>query len=230
MNNVLVIGDLHEPATHSKYLRFCKDLHKKYKCNKTVLIGDIVDWHAVSFWPKEPNCPGPIDEYKLAKARVKLWYKAFPKAVVCLGNHDERPERLAKSVNIPSLCLKGYNTLWETPGWKWEYEHIIDNVLYFHGTGFGGIHPAWQAINGKLMSVCMGHCHARAGIKWMATPTERIFGMDVGTGIDADAWQFVYGKHLKHRPILSAGVVTKGIPHHKIMPMAKGEKYYKNKK
>ncbi|GAF71543.1 unnamed protein product, partial [marine sediment metagenome] len=100
-----------------------------------------------------------------------------------------------------------------------------DNVCYFHGTGFSGIHPAWNALNGKLMSVVMGHCHSRAGIKWLATPTQRIFGMDVGTGIDSKAWQFVYGKHLKFRPILSCGVVINGMPYLEVMPCAKGEKY-----
>lgn len=229
MARVLIAGDMHEPATHPGYLQFCKDLYKKWNCNKVVMIGDIIDWHAISFWPKEPNCPGPIDEYKLAKERVNLWHKAFPRALVCIGNHDERPERLAKSVNIPALFLKDYNALWETKGWTWDHQYIIDNVLYFHGTGYGGIHPAWTAINGKLMSVVLGHCHARSGIKWLATPTQRIFGMDVGSGIDVAAYQFVYGKHLKYRPILSAGVVINGQPYHEIMPISAGEKYDKRK-
>lgn len=225
MYNVLVIGDLHEPATHSKYLKFCKDMYRKYKCNKVVFIGDIVDWHAVSFHPKEPACPGPLDEYELTKQKVQLWYKTFPKALVCIGNHDERPERLAKSVSIPTACLVDYNSLWETPGWNWAYQHIIDEVCYFHGEGYSGIHPAWQALNGKLMSAVMGHCHSRAGLKWLCTPTKRLFGMDVGSGIDAKAWQFVYGKYLKMRPILSIGVVLRGTPIHIIMPCAKRERY-----
>lgn len=225
MSRILCVGDLHLPAAHPKYLKFCKDLYKYYKCNKVVFIGDIVDWHAVSFHPKEPACPGPVDEYTQTRKAVQRWYRAFPNAKVCIGNHDERPERAAKSVSIPTICLTNFKTLWGTKGWNWDYEHIIDNVCYFHGEGFSGIHPAWQALNGKLMSVVMGHCHSRAGLKWLCTPTQRIFGMDVGTGIDAKAWQFVYGKHLKYRPILSAGVVLNGTPQHIIMPCAKGEKY-----
>lgn len=224
-SRVLVVGDLHELATHPMYLKFTKDIQRKYGTRRTVLIGDVVDWHAVSFYPKEPNCPGPMDEYEQTKFKVQRWYKAYPNALVCIGNHDERPDRLSKSVSIPEVCLKSYNDLWGTPNWTWEFEHVIDNVCYFHGTGFGGIHPAWNALNGKLMSVVMGHCHSRAGIKWLATPTQRIFGMDVGTGIDSKAWQFVYGKHLKFRPILSCGVVINGTPYLEIMPCAKGEKY-----
>ena len=224
-SRVLVIGDLHELATHPMYLKFTKDTQRKYGTRRTVLIGDVVDWHAVSFHPKDPHCPGPMDEYEQTKAKVQRWYKTYPNALVCIGNHDERPDRLSKSVRIPTVCLKSYNALWGTPKWTWEYEHIIDNVCYFHGTGFSGIHPAWNALNGKLMSVVMGHCHSRAGIKWLATPTQRIFGMDVGTGIDSKAWQFVYGKHLKFRPILSCGVVINGMPYLEVMPCAKGEKY-----
>lgn len=222
---ILCVGDLHEPATHPRYLKFCKDLYKLYKCNAVVFIGDIVDWHAVSFHPKEPACPGPVDEYTQTRRQVQKWYRAFPNARVCIGNHDERPERLAKSVSIPTACLVSFKALWGTKKWNWDYEHIIDNVCYFHGEGFSGIHPAWHALNGKLMSVVMGHCHSRSGVKWLCTPTQRIFGMDVGTGIDSKAWQFVYGKHLKYRPILSAGVVLNGTPTHIIMPCAKGEKY-----
>ncbi len=191
-------------------------------------MGDIVDWHAVSFWPKEPDCPGSADEFMLAKRFVTQWHKAFPDAKVCIGNHDERPERLAKSVGIPSLCLKTYDELWETPGWDWDYEHVIDKVLYFHGTGAGGVHPAWNQISVKG-SVVMGHCHARAGVKWLATPTERKFGMDVGCGINIKAFQFVYGKHLKFRPILGCGVVIDGVPHWEPMPCGPTEAFHKSK-
>jgi len=222
---VLVIGDLHEPVSHPAYLQFCKDLYKKWKCNRVVFIGDIVDWHAISSWVKEPNCPGPKDEYKLAKPKVQKWYKTFPKAKVCIGNHDERPERLAKSVSIPANFLKNYNVLWGTDGWQWDYEFIIDGVYYFHGTGQGGIHPAWNVASKMLMSVVMGHCHSKAGVKWRVNPYQRIFSMDVGCGIDVKAWQFVYGKHCKDRPVLSAGIVINGIPYHEIMPISKKEKY-----
>jgi predicted phosphodiesterase len=227
--NVLAIGDLHNNATHPKYLKFCKDVQKKYKCNKVVFMGDVVDWHTVSFHQKEPNCPGAMDEYELTKKAVQKWHEAFPKALVCIGNHDARPERLSKSVGIPPVCLKDYNILWGTKGWIWDWDFVIDNVYYYHGDGMGGIHPAWQAITGKLMSVVIGHCHARAGIKWLATPTQRIFGMDVGCGIDVKAWQFFYGKNAKYRPILGCGVILNGIPQHIIMPINKNEKYCKEK-
>lgn len=224
---VLVIGDIHEPVSHPAYLQFCKDLKKKYRCNQVVFIGDLADWHAISHWVKEPNCPGPKDEYELAKEKIQQWYKAFPKALVCIGNHDERPERLAKSVAIPSEFLKSYNNLWGTKTWTWAYDFILEGVYYMHGTGFKGVHPAWTAMSKTLMPTVMGHCHKNAGISWKATPSKRIFALDVGCGIDVKAWQFVYGRHYQDRPILGAGVVLDGIPYHEIMPIGDGEKYAK---
>jgi predicted phosphodiesterase len=229
MSRILVIGDLHEPVAHPGYIHFCRDLYRKFKCNQVIFIGDVVDWHAISFHTKEPECPGPLDEYKEAKARVRRWYRAFPKSHVCIGNHDCRPERLAKTAAIPACFLKDYNTLWETPGWTWDYDFLIDEVFYTHGIGTAGIHPAWNKSGKMLMSVVMGHCHARSGVKWRVNPLRRIFAMDIGCGIDNDAYQFVYGRACDDKPILSAGVVLDGEPIHCMMPMAKGEKYHKSR-
>ena len=54
MSKVLVIGDPHEPVSHPGYRRFCKDLRGKYRTNKTVIIGDICDHHAISFHAANP--------------------------------------------------------------------------------------------------------------------------------------------------------------------------------
>lgn len=225
MKRVLVIGDLHLPAVRKYYLEFCKDIKKKWRCNEVVFIGDVVDWHAISNWEKEPNCPGAKDEYQLAKQFVSKWYKAFPKAKICIGNHDERPVRLAKSVNIPDFMLKPYGELWNTKNWEWDFSFNIDKVHYRHGTGCSGINPAWNLMNKIKSSVVIGHCHSRGGLKWSVNPFRRFFAMDVGCGISEKAWQFAYGRDLVERPICSCGVVVNGIPYHEIMPISEGEKY-----
>lgn len=226
---VLAIGDVHAPVAHPGYLDFCRDLYYEWDCDTVVLMGDVVDHHAISFHAKNPNCPGPIDEFELSRLHMQIWQKAFPNALVCIGNHDERVIRLAESVNIPSKYLRDFADVWDTPGWNWKHEHIIDNVYYFHGTGQGGIHPAWNVAGKMLMSVVMGHCHSKSGVKWRANPLRRIFSVDTGCGIDIDAYQFAYGKHIKDRPILSAAVILDGIPYHEVMPCGRKEKYHKSK-
>ena len=231
---ILCVGDIHEPCSHPGYLDFCRDLRDKYHCDTVMFIGDIVDFHAISFHAHQPEAPGPLDEYELAHEKVQRWYRAFPKARVCVGNHDERVIRLAESVNIPSKFLRDYREVWGTPGWTWDYEHILDGTYFFHGTGNGGMHPAFNAMKKMLMSVVMGHIHTASGIKWAANPERRIFGMDTGCGIDDKAYAFAYGRHMRQRSILSAGVVLDGIPFHEVMACGAGEKYnrhrYENKK
>lgn len=201
------------------------DINKKYRCNQVMFIGDVVDHHAISFHAKHPECPGPNDEYLLALKQIGKWHKAFPRAKVCIGNHDDRILRLSESVNIPAKFLRNYSEIWKTPKWEWSYDFMIDNVYYTHGTGMSGIHPAYNAACKQLCSVVIGHCHARAGVKWRSSPQRRVFGMDTGCGIDVKAWQFAYGKNMPDRPVLGVGVVMDGIPYHEVMPMGKGEKY-----
>lgn len=226
---VLAVGDIHAPATHPGYPQFCKDLYVKWDCDTVVFIGDVIDFQAISFHANNPNCPGADDEYVLARQQIQAWKRTFPVANVCIGNHDERVLRLAESVNIPARFIRDYSETWGTPGWNWKHEHILDGVYYFHGTGQGGVHPAWCASGKLLMPVVMGHCHSRSGVKWRANPMRRIFSVDVGSGIDVDAYQFAYGKHQKERPILSAAVILDGVPYHEIMPCGRKERYHKSR-
>lgn len=226
---VLAIGDPHAPVTHPAYMPFCRDLRDRYRCNSILFIGDMIDHHAISFHARHPDAPGPKDEYELASTAIKQWAKTFPKANVCIGNHDERVIRVAAEAGIPARYIRDYAETWGTPGWKWDYEFLLDDVHYRHGTGNGGIHPAFNAATKMGMSVVMGHIHSAGGVKWRANPVRRWFGLDTGCGIDDRAYAFAYGKHQITRSILSAAVVEDGIPQHFIMPCGPGEKYHKSK-
>lgn len=225
----LVVGDIHEPVSHPGYVAFCSSLYDRHKCDSVVFIGDVVDWQAVSFHVHHPEAPGPKDEYELAFEGVQRWQKVFPTARVCIGNHDERLIRVAESANIPAKFLRNFKDIWETPGWDWGMEHTSDDVYYTHGTGMGGIHPAFNTMAKMGMSVVMGHIHSAAGVKWRANPFKRFFGMDTGCGIDDKAVAFAYNRHNAMRSILSAGVVLDGVPVHEIMPIGSGEKYHRSR-
>jgi predicted phosphodiesterase len=227
---ILVIGDLHEPCSHPRYLDFCRDLRDRHRCDQVLLIGDVVDMQAISFHAARPDLPGPKDEFDLASLGVKKWYRAFPDARVCVGNHDRRVVRLAESVNIPARFIRDYADLWATPKWDWQEEHILDDVHYSHGEGCGGLHPAYNQAQKMLMSAVIGHVHTAGGVAWLANPMRRIFGMDTGCGIDERSLAFAYGKHFKRRAIIGAGVVLDGTPYHEIMAMGPGEKYNRSKR
>ncbi len=229
MPRVLVIGDIHAPVSHPGYLSFCQALQAKHRCDQVVFIGDVVDWHGISFHASHPDAPGPKDEYELAAECITQWRKAFPTAKVCIGNHDERVVRVAEDAGIPSRFIRNYKETWETPDWDWAYDHVVDDVYYFHGTGCGGVHPAYNAMQKMLMSTVMGHIHSASGLKWRANPNRRIFGMDTGCGVDDRAVAFAYGRHQKIRSILSAGVVLDGIPVPEIMAAGPGERFHRSK-
>lgn len=226
MSNVLAFGCPHEPVSRPHAIRFCLDLQEEWSCDKIVIAGDVADHSAISFHANHPDCPGPKDEFELTHQAIQKWYKAFPNAKVCIGNHDARIIRLAESVNIPSRFIRSFSSIFDTPKWTWDYEFIIDDVYYFHGTGNGGMHPAYNVAKKMLMSVVMSHIHTAAGIKWLASPRKRTFGMDLGCLIDDSAMQFAYGRHMRQRSIIGAGVVLGGKrPYHEIMPIGPGEEY-----
>lgn len=230
MAKVLVFGDLHCPSHHVNALRFVMDLRDKYKCDKILCLGDILDWSSITFHAKNPNLPGPKDEYELIKKSLFPWKKAFPKMLVCIGNHDARPRRIAENAGIPGDFLKSEQEMWDTSGWIWADRHIVDEICFMHGTGCSGVHPAWNAMSKTHQSTVLGHSHSCSGIKWLANDNCRHFAMDTGCLIDNESYAFVYGAHLIKKPILSAAVVIDGTPIHHIMECGPGEKYHARRK
>ncbi len=230
MSRIGIVGDLHEPFTHPMYSRFIQDTFALWGVTKVHFIGDIVDCHALGFWEHDPNGMSAEDERVKASVGVAKWYKLFPEASVSIGNHDERHFRVARKAGIPDSYLKGYPIVWGTPKWQWEMSNIYDGVLYEHGTDISGKDGAFNTAMQKRMSCVIGHIHAHAGIKYHCSPTSRIFGMQVGVGVDIDAYAFAYGKNSPNRPVLSAGVIIDG-QYGYIEPMlcGPGEKYHRSR-
>ena len=219
MTKVLVIGDLHLPAEREDYLEFCRGLRKKYKTTETVFIGDVLDHHAISFHQKHPDADSAVAEYHRSMERMKAWKKAFPSAMVCIGNHDERIHRLSSSAGIPGMYLKDYKDIFGTPNWEWEYEHIIDDVAYIHGTGASsGNTPAFNAAKARAQNTVSGHVHSAASVCWMQGPGgNKLFGFNVPCGVDTEHILMHYGKNFLKKPVNGAGVVIDGHPYMEIM-------------
>ncbi|NIM35157.1 MAG: hypothetical protein GTO44_06965, partial [Hydrotalea flava] len=62
--------------------------------------------------------------------------------------------------------------------------------------------------------------------KWLVNPYSRLFGLDVGCGIDDKMMAFAYGRHTKIRSVISAAVIIDGHPYLELMPISRGEKYH----
>lgn len=223
-SRVLVIGDMHEPFSNRKYLEFVREVYNEFGCDQVVFIGDVVDNHAVSYHDHNPDGMSPGSELQQAKSKLQKWVSAFPKALVCIGNHDELLYRKAVTHGLPSEAFKGFNGIYGTPEtWQWRLSWDIDNVLYQHGTGNSGENAHKSRALKNRQSTVIGHVHSHAGVAYMASEKDLIFGMNVGCGIDIKSYAMVYGRNFVCRPTLGCGVVLEG-KHAFFIPMDLGTK------
>ena len=202
---VLVIGDLHEPFCLDGYFEFCKDIYNKYKCTDVVFIGDIVDNHFSSYHETIPDSIGGGDELEFAISKLKKWHTYFPNATVIIGNHDRLIMRKAQTGGISSKWIRDYKDVLEVPTWNFVDRHVIDNVQYLHGEGG----TAKVKCKSDMMSTVQGHLHTQAYTEWFVGANFKIFGMQIGCGIEWKHIAFSYSKYGK-KPAIGCGVVING--------------------
>lgn len=205
-DNVLVIGDLHEPFCLEGYLHFCREVQERDNCGTVVFIGDVIDNHYSSYHESESETMGPNHEFEVAKRKLQRWYKVFPEAYVTIGNHDRIVHRKAKSAGLADQWVVDYSTALETPGWKFVHEVELNGVCYIHGEGG----TARTRMKKHMQSSVQGHLHSQFYIEYVVGAKIREFGMQVGCGIDKDAFAFAYGKTGPKPVIGCATVVDKG--------------------
>ena len=201
-NNVLVIGDIHCPFDLDGYLDFCKEKYNEYNCNEVVFIGDVIDNHYSSYHETDADGMGGADELELAINRLSRWHEAFPKATVVIGNHDRMIMRKAQTSAIPSKWIKSYKEVLGVPKWNFVVSYIKDGVQYLHGEGG----TARTKCRADMMNTVQGHLHTQAYCEHYVGKKFRVFGMQVGCGIDFDKYAFAYAKAGK-KPAIGCSVV-----------------------
>ena len=203
--NVLVVGDLHEPFCLDEYLDWCKQQYIYWGCTDVVYIGDIIDNHYSSYHETDADGLGGADELELSIKRISRWYKAFPEATVIIGNHDRMIMRKAQTSAIPSKWIKSYKEVLEVPNWEFVDRLEIDGVQYIHGEGG----TARTKCRADMQNTVQGHLHTNCYIDHYCGQNFRIFGMQVGCGIDHDSYAMAYAKRGK-KPAIACGVVLNG--------------------
>ena len=205
---VLVIGDLHCPAVHPEYLNFNIQLKEKFNVTDVVFIGDIVDNHSTSYHEHNPNLPSPIDELKKAKEELAKWYKAFPNAVVTIGNHDLLYKRKITSGGLPIDIMKPFEQILGVDKWKVVNDYVIGNTYFTHGTGLSQRTIKEKALRLQKSVVC-GHLHSKCYIDHIS---QNLFVSHIGCGIDFKALNYEYAKGGVNEPILSSLIIMNGLP------------------
>jgi len=213
MSNVLCIGDCHCPAMIDGYPDFVYSLYEKYKCNKVVMIGDLVDCYAMSMHQKRIETIDIEEEFAKAQKQVKELTSRFPGRNVTwlLGNHDSLPQRHMEAAGVPLSLLKNPGKIWNTGRWvikpRWE-DHVIDSVIYRHGDkGKGGQFPALTNALSEFRSVVQGHFHQVGGVMVKSNSVSTLFGLQTGCGCDSSAPELQYANKFANKPVLGAAVV-----------------------
>ena len=205
-NNILVIGDLHEPFCLDSYLCFCIEQYHKFNCNEVVFIGDIIDNHYSSYHETNADGMGGAEELEVAIRRISRWYDAFPKAKVIIGNHDRIIMRKAQTSAIPSKWIKSYKEVLEVPGWDFVERYVKDDVQFLHGEGG----TARTKCRADMMNTIQGHLHTQVYCESYVGQNFRVFGMQVGCGINHESYAMAYAKYGKKPAIGCAVVLNNG--------------------
>ena len=216
---ILIIGDTHlgKDTGHCDYLAFCKAISKQYSTDTTLHIGDVADWHSISYHENEFWQVSPDMERDEIVQRTAPWADAFPEMHITLGNHDLIPERKLKTFGLPKAMLgEDYNYLVGGPkGWKWgnKFEFKLKcGITCIMAHAFSG---SWTAF-GKMADTCaliQGHHHTMAGVAWSYSPHGKTFAMATGCGINPKHPVFNYSKRGRGQivePLLGCGVILNG--------------------
>lgn len=201
-NRILVIGDLHEPFCLDGYLEFCVEQSEKFNTNRTIFIGDVIDNHFSSYHETSADGMGGGQELDLSINKIAKWRDAFPKADVIIGNHDRLIMRKAQTSAIPSKWIKSYQDVLEVPEWNFVERLVIDDVQYIHGEGG----TARTKCKADLMSTVQGHLHTQAYTEYVVGQNFKIYGSQVGCGINHKAYAMAYAKYGK-KPAIGCMVV-----------------------
>jgi hypothetical protein len=169
-----------------------------------VFIGDVIDNHYSSYHETSADGMGGADELEYAIKRIARWYKAFPIATVIIGNHDRMVMRKAQTSAIPSKWIKSYKEVLEVPGWNFVERYVKDGVQFLHGEG-GTSRSKCRA---DMMNTVQGHLHTQAYCEHYVGQNFRVFGMQVGCGINHESYAMAYAKHGK-KPAIGCAVVLK---------------------
>lgn len=215
---ILFLSDMHIPYHHPDSIKFLKALKVKYKPHLVVSVGDLGDFHNISFHKSDPRLPNANDELIALQRYSRELEKLFPKMIITQGNHDALPARRLFAEGLPDSLLKPYNDIYGVgKGWQFVDDLTLidkEEVIYVaHGIVKDGRKLAAQ----RGVHVVQGHYHTDCRIDYVSNPRNLLWSMQVGCLIDRQALAFAYDKINLNRPIIATGVVVSGQP--KLEPM-----------
>lgn len=216
---ILFISDAHIPYQHRDLIPFLSALKSKYKPDLVVCLGDLLDFHNISFHDSDPDLYGAGDELRESQKVIRQLEKLFPQMIVIGSNHGDLPMRKAVNNGLPRALFRPYNEIYGVgPGWIFVDDLTIKQAgepdLYVaHGIRKNALQVAQQR---GQRHVC-GHYHEDLEVKYCGNPNELLWSMMCGCLIDKHSLAFNYNQINLKRPIIGTGVVVNGYP--RVLPM-----------
>ena len=93
-NNILLISDLHIPYHDIESITIAFDYGVEHKVNTIFINGDLLDFHHLSRFQKDPRKRSIKHEFDTCKEFLRVLRSTFPEAQIywLKGNHDMRYE------------------------------------------------------------------------------------------------------------------------------------------
>jgi predicted phosphodiesterase len=166
-----VMNDIHLPYHDIAALTAAIDFLKKTEVEAVYLNGDIVDFHSVSYFEKDPKAKRFSEELDTLKRFLELLTKELNcKVYYKFGNHEERYD---KFLNMKAHELDGVDEFKLENIIKRRFDCeiirdkrvvIINGLPYIHGHEFGrGVFSPVNAARGLFLqakhSCVKGDCH-----------------------------------------------------------------------
>ena len=173
-NNILLISDLHMPYHDNKAIMAALNEGKKSKINTIFINGDLLDFHQLSKFEKDPEKRDTVSEFECVITFLKGLRKMFPKVAIYFreGNHDERYRHYLLK-HVPQLWNDNYYTLKERLGLESLKITHIDNYTVvkagkldiIHGDKiirgvFAPVNAARGAFLRTKSNIIIGHTHS----------------------------------------------------------------------
>jgi predicted phosphodiesterase len=200
----LVIGDIHIPYQDDKAIKCVLDYSRKYKPDRIIINGDLIDFYTLSVFDKCPerkdSLQDEIDKTKVFLNKLRRGYKG--EIVYLQGNHENRLQRFLWNnpvlVSVNALSTENLfelkkNNIKEVKvnGDYWSAEsgeYQIGDLTIQHGDGrLNGAkysqNPGYAAFNTLKMkggnNVVMGHTH-RLAMLYNRVGDKSIVGVEGG--------------------------------------------------
>lgn len=124
----LIFGDLHIPYHEPSVVEAILKEGKKNKARGLIIIGDLLDYHEISTFDKDPTKPRYIEERQAGLAFFEYLRYHFPKSSIIYksGNHEERLERyiMRRAPALFGLDVLSINSLMELS--RFGVDHVGD--------------------------------------------------------------------------------------------------------